>query len=172
VALHGGRVEARSEGLGRGSEFCVTLPLAIDAPIGATEPGESAPSHPGRRILVVDDNADSADMMKALLEIDGHEVCVAYDPAVALRRAREISPDIGLLDIGMPGMSGYDLADALRSHDATANMYLIAVTGWGQPADRQKALASGFHAHLTKPAPPETLRALIRSATVSQPEPR
>ncbi|HEX6975186.1 MAG TPA: ATP-binding protein, partial [Vicinamibacterales bacterium] len=164
VDLHGGRVHAQSGGPGCGAEFTVWLPLAVaaDAHADRESPRQSAP--PPRRILVVDDNVDAADMLKALLEFDGHDVSVAHDGTGALRCAQQAAHDIGLFDVGLPDMSGYELAQALRRDPATERMFLIAVTGWGQPEDREKAFAHGFHAHLTKPATPDAIREQVRAA--------
>ena len=117
------------------------------------------------RILVVDDNADAVEMMSTLLELRGHEVRVAYDGASALDLAREFRPQVGLFDIGLPVMNGYDLARAVRRDPELAEMYLVAVTGWGQEEDRDAARTAGFDAHLTKPAAPETIDRLIARAT-------
>jgi CheY-like chemotaxis protein len=117
-----------------------------------------------RRILVVDDNADAADMMKTLLELHGHEVRVAYDGLSALATVSEFKPEIGLFDIGLPSMNGYELARRVRQDAAIPEIYLVAVTGWGQEEDRRRARASGFDAHLTKPADPEELQRLIALA--------
>src|SRR5262249_41559222 len=121
VELHGGRVEAHSEGLGQGSEFVVRLPVLAKGPAGAptwaeTDPGP-APAAPLRRVLVVDDNVGAADSLALLLEMAGQEVRVAYDGPTALRVAREFHPEVVLLDIGMPGMNGYDVAYRMRRED-------------------------------------------------------
>lgn len=170
--LHGGAVEARSEGLGRGSEFRVRLPLAAHAPgpVAATEGRAISPS----RILVVDDNRDAADMLGRLLATRGHEVLVAYDGAEALRESVAFEPQIGFLDIGMPGMDGYQLASRLRRHAKSAELFLVAITGWGQEEDRRRAMAAGFDAHLTKPADPEQITALLaaRLGTIPADDPR
>ncbi len=164
VELHGGRIEARSDGPGRGSEFLIRLPRA-EAPsseaanvVGPREPGV------GRRVLVVDDNLDSADMLKTLLELHGHEVRVANDGASALAVLQNFVPNIGLFDIGLPGMSGYDLARRVREDGRYDGMFLVALTGWGQEEDRQRARECGFNAHLTKPADPADLHRVIARA--------
>jgi PAS domain S-box-containing protein len=161
VELHGGTVEVHSAGPNRGSEFRVRLPRAA-APGASPECAEQVTGDgPRRRVLVVDDNVDSADMLKTFLEIHGHEVHVAYDGLAALATAARVRPDVGLFDIGLPGLSGYELAERLRSDPSHRNIYLIAVTGWGQDEDRERARASGFDAHLTKPTDPEAVRALL-----------
>lgn len=114
-----------------------------------------------RRVLIVDDNQDAANSLAMLLEIDGHEVKVAYDGRSALPLAATFQPEVALLDIGMPDMDGYALARALRQTPAGATIYLVAVTGWGQQEDRQRSNAAGFDEHLTKPVDPEALTALL-----------
>jgi signal transduction histidine kinase/CheY-like chemotaxis protein len=157
--LHGGIVEARSEGAGRGSEFRLTLPRA-GAPSRSVRDAENRVVAPCR-ILVVDDNRDAADMLNNLLTANGHWVQVAYDGEAALREAAAFQPQIGLLDIGMPGMDGYELAARLRRDARLAGLFLVAITGWGQEEDRRRALAAGFDAHLTKPADPDEIEALL-----------
>ena len=158
--LQGGSVEARSDGLGKGAEFRVRLPRAAapsEAPRATADPVLSAPL----RILVVDDNVDATDMLHAILVSRQHEVVVAHSAEEAMSRTQTFRPQVGLLDIGMPGMSGYELATELRRNPATAEMFLVAITGWGQDEDRRRALASGFDAHMTKPANPDALLGLI-----------
>ena len=113
---------------------------------------------------MVDDSADAADMMRTLLELHGHEVRVAYDGFTALAVAAEFRPDIGLFDIGLPTMSGHELARRVREDPRTRAMYLIAVTGWGQEEDRQRSRQHGFDAHLTKPADHDAIRHLVAGA--------
>ena len=113
------------------------------------------------RILVADDNVDATEMLRTILVQLSHDVVVAHSGEEALARANTFQPQVGLLDIGMPGMNGYDLAAALRREPATSQMFLVAITGWGQDDDRRRALASGFDAHLTKPADPDALLALV-----------
>ncbi|SFC20058.1 hybrid sensor histidine kinase/response regulator [Massilia yuzhufengensis] len=152
VALHGGRVAAYSEGVDRGSEFVVRLPLleAAPAPL-AQEPAAHAASGPVR-VLVVDDNADAAQMLATLLEAHGHLVSVEYDGNSGLARALREQPDAMLLDIGLPDMDGHELARRLRAAPGTANATLIALTGYGQREDRERAHQAGFDQHLVKPA--------------------
>jgi len=162
VELHGGRVEARSGGLGTGSEFIVRLPVAAKAKASAAPVIENTPSiGAGRRILVADDNRDAAESLAMLLEMEGHEVRVAHHGRAALAVAQVFRPDMALLDIGMPEMSGYDVAQALRSEPWAAGIKLIALTGWGQDSDRKRALEAGFDHHLIKPVDPETLTGLL-----------
>ena len=158
--LHNGSVSAHSEGLGRGAEFRVRLPRSsAPVPQVAQEPSGAPPQL--HRFLIVDDNRDAADMLREVLTARGHDVLVAYDGNDALHRAPGFQPTVGLLDIGMPGMNGYDLARKLRRDLATANAFLVAITGWGQERDRRQALEAGFDAHLTKPADPDVILALV-----------
>jgi len=157
--LHGGSVEARSDGIGRGAEFRVRLPRATDAPRLA--PAAETPAIAALRILVVDDNRDAADMLGRLLATRGHNVLVAYDGEEALRECLAFKPQAAFLDIGMPGMDGYQLAGELRRQPNAYDLFLVAVTGWGQEEDRQRAMTAGFNGHLTKPADPEQIVALL-----------
>ena len=162
--LHGGTVEARSAGLGRGSEFIVRLPLAttsVGAAVALTKPGPA--STQSRRILIADDNQDAAESLLLLLRLAGHEVRVAHRGQAAIELARQFHPDTAVLDIGMPDLSGYDVARALRREPWAATLRLIALTGWGQQQDRQQALEAGFDHHLVKPVDPERLTGLIAS---------
>jgi CheY-like chemotaxis protein len=166
VELHGGSVHCTSEGLGRGSRFSVILPLIegdnADFPV---RPGRKAEGpHKALRVLVVDDNADAAQMLAMFLEASGHDVLVEYGARAALERARREPPDVLLLDIGLPEIDGNELARRLRAQPETANAVLIAVTGYGQEQDRRAALAAGFHHHLVKPVDPSRLIALLADA--------
>ncbi|MFC0253568.1 hybrid sensor histidine kinase/response regulator [Massilia consociata] len=153
VALHGGSVAAYSDGLNRGSEFDVRLPLHLrqDAPAAPAE-GEPALAPGAVRVLVVDDNVDAAQMLATLLEAHGHAVTVEYDGKGALERALRERPQAMLLDIGLPDMDGHELARQLRGSPETAGATLIALTGYGQAEDRQRAREAGFNHHLVKPA--------------------
>jgi PAS domain S-box-containing protein len=160
VTLHGGAVAARSEGPGKGSEFTVTLPAAAapGAELGAPhEAAQDVQATAGLRILVVDDNSDAAELLSDALGALGHVVSTAADGPTALRLLEEITPDVALLDIGLPVMDGYELARRIRALPRFGGMPLVAVTGYGQPADRSAALAAGFDEHLIKPV---DLRAL------------
>ncbi|QGZ65863.1 ATP-binding response regulator [Paraburkholderia acidisoli] len=169
--LHGGTVGAHSDGLDRGSEFTVRLPLAL-APHGvasstpvdgaAAQPGPAAP--PRRRVLIADDNIDSAASLLMLLELEGHDVRVAHDGPGALALAREFLPHVAILDIGLPGMDGHAVAKALRAQPDTARAQLIALTGYGQDRDRQATTEAGFDRHLVKPAPFDEILREIESA--------
>ena len=166
AALHGGSVVARSEGPGQGSEFIVLLPAlpAAQAPSGpAVVSRASAPAAAARRVIVVDDNRDSADMLAALLAAFGHQARAVYDGHAALAAADEDPPDAMLLDIGLPGMSGYDVAQRIRASPRLRDVTLIAFTGYGQDEDRRRARTAGFDHHLVKPVDPDELEALIAS---------
>jgi PAS domain S-box-containing protein len=162
VELHHGTVTARSEGVGRGSEFVVRLQLTPAPGDHASE--NAAPPKPwaARRILVVDDNRDSAEMTAALLQAHGHAVRTAFDGGEALARAGEFRPDAILLDIGLPGLDGYEVARRVRSDPAFQGVRLIAVSGYGQQKDRDRSSAAGFDAHLVKPVDPQAVLDLLR----------
>jgi CheY-like chemotaxis protein len=159
VALHGGRVMARSDGPGRGSEFIIRLPAAPrERAVEAVAEPRAGGALPARRVLVVDDNRDTAESLGELLSALGHEVRVAYDGAGALEVAASgFGPEVALLDLGLPGMDGYQLAGALR--ERVPAVRLIAITGYGQDQDRARASAAGFDRHLVKPV---DLDALVR----------
>jgi CheY-like chemotaxis protein len=150
--MHDGQLVAMSEGLGKGSHFVVTLPLPA-AP--HREPAPESPTAlapiPPIRALIVDDNVDAAASLSLLLQLGGHAICIAHNGADALKLAPEFKPDVVLLDIGMPGMDGYEVARALRGNPEVGRPVLVAVTGWGGPEERLKSKAAGFDEHLTKP---------------------
>ncbi len=163
VELHGGRLDAYSPGLGHGSTFRVTLPASVATPSGA-QAIAAAPAvalQTSRRILVADDNIDAAESMAMLMETEGHEVMLAHDGPAALDTAETHRPDVALLDIGMPGFDGYELAARIRAADWGRNMLLVAMTGWGQRDDRQRALEAGFDVHMTKPVSVEAVMQLL-----------
>jgi signal transduction histidine kinase/ActR/RegA family two-component response regulator len=156
VEMHGGTVQVDSEGLGKGSEFVVRLPLASEAQVSETgQPREDqkSPETPRRicRILVVDDNRDAARTLELLLKTGGHQVAVAHTGPAALEAVVAQKPEVVLLDIGLPEIDGYEVARRIRVQRPHQGIVLIAVTGWGQPEDRQRALDAGFDHHLTKP---------------------
>jgi len=164
VELHGGTVEARSEGKGRGAEFVVRLPALHRAtPRGGGRARSETAETPttSLRILVVDDNVDSATTMAALLAMYGHEVRTAHDGLQALDEVSGFRPDVAILDIGMPKMNGYTVATRIRESMGDAQPLLIAVTGWGQEEDRHRSKAAGFDHHLVKPVDPAALSALL-----------
>ena len=167
IELHAGHIEARSDGLGRGSEFTVRLPIGILTVPGRAREGtpadDSAPIK--RRLLIADDNQDSADSLAMLLRMEGHEVAVAHDGPGALAAVARFKPEFVLLDIGMPGLNGYEVAQRIRESDPSSPVKLIAVTGWGQHSDKARARASGFDHHFTKPVEPERLMELLRDPT-------
>lgn len=160
VELHGGRIEAHSDGPDRGSEFVVRLP-ALATTITARVASEAEQPVPSARILLVEDNLDAAESMQILLELSGHRVRVANDGAEALREVEIEVPDIALIDLGLPGISGYELAGLLRDRPGTANAALVALSGYGRDEDQARALQAGFQRHLTKPVDIERLQALI-----------
>jgi signal transduction histidine kinase len=163
VELHGGRVEARSDGIGHGSEFVVHLPVSTPR-AGDGLPAElsgGAVERGGRRILVVDDNRDSADGLALLLELGGDEVRTAYDGLAALEAAAQFRPEAVLMDIGMPALNGYDAARRIREQPWGRDVVLIALTGWGQEEDRRLSLEAGFDVHLTKPVDHRALAKLL-----------
>jgi signal transduction histidine kinase/CheY-like chemotaxis protein len=170
VALHGGTVSARSEGLGQGSEFCICLPrLATLDGAGDGDAGSAGMRAPGAlRVMVVDDNVDAAQMLAALLEVQGHAVGVEYDARGALERAQRERPDVLLLDIGLPDMDGYELARCLRSQAAGAQATLVALTGYGQSQDRKEAEQAGFDHYLVKPADMDQVNAVLAEAALAR----
>ncbi len=157
VKLHGGSVEARSEGLGHGCEFIVRLPILAAAAAPAPPPAAEAHNTP-RRILIVDDNEDSAWTMATLQEMRGHETRTAFTGPDALAAAAEFLPDVVLLDIGLPGMDGYEVARQLRAMPATAGTFTVAMIGYGRDEDRALTEAGGFDRHMVKPVDLELLR--------------
>jgi signal transduction histidine kinase/CheY-like chemotaxis protein len=161
VELHGGSVEARSEGPGRGSEFVVRLPLLEPGTPRKALPAAAAVAPPARRILVIDDNADAAQSLALLLQAMGSEVHTAGDGAAGLRAAEALRPELILLDIGMPGMNGYDACRAIRAQPWAAAATLVALSGWGQEEHKARARAAGFDHYLVKPADLEALRQLL-----------
>jgi two-component system CheB/CheR fusion protein len=167
VELHGGTTEVASAGAGLGSEFTVNLPLpAVDIDTAQTAAPDGFPHNAtGRRVLIADDNRDAADSLALLLEIDGHEVRVAHGGHAALALAQAFRPEVALLDIGMPELSGYEVATALRKEPWGKAMRLIALTGWGQESDRRHSKAAGFDWHLTKPIDMDTLYTVLKGRT-------
>jgi CheY-like chemotaxis protein len=154
VELHNGTVEAHSEGPGRGSEFVVRLPLAsvTDEGDALAVPTEPATLLVSRRVLVVDDNRDAAESLGILLKLLGADVHVEYDGEAALRAVATYRPTVVLLDIGMPGMDGHEVARQIRQQPEFDDVTLIALTGWGQEGDRRDSRSAGFEYHLIKPA--------------------
>jgi signal transduction histidine kinase/CheY-like chemotaxis protein len=166
VEMHGGRVEAFSDGPNRGSEFVVSLPLLIAAPpsASATPPPATAPvSPPRRRVLVVDDNVDATRSLAMLLEMGGHEVRCCYDGQTGLAEAETFRPEAVLLDIGLPELDGLEVARRLRALELSPRPLLVALTGYGQADDLRRSREAGFDHHLVKPADPHALTALLTS---------
>jgi PAS domain S-box-containing protein len=163
VRLHGGTLEVRSEGVGRGCDFTVKLPRRTlnDAEQASAAVG-SGPSV-RRRILIADDNRDAADSLAMLLRIEGHDVTVVYDGREAVATIDSFRPEVALLDIGMPELNGYEVAQRIRQGPLGTLITLIAVTGWGQTSDKARAAASGFNHHLTKPIELDALGKVLRS---------
>ena len=164
VQLHGGKIEAKSDGPGKGSEFVVTLPLSI--PLQPHESARSAAVKIGttavpRRIIVVDDSKNQVLSLERLFKRMGHDVRVAYDAAGAIRVMEEFLPDFALIDIGLPGVNGYDLARQLRDRPQFRNVTLIAQTGWGREEDRNQARDAGFDHHLVKPIDHQRLAEIL-----------
>jgi PAS domain S-box-containing protein len=164
VEMHGGSVEAQSAGEGQGSEFLVRLPLAVGVAEAAT-PAEhdGATSHATQRILVVDDNKDSAESMAMLLELTGHEVYTAHDGQQALDLVERHRPDVVLLDIGLPTINGHEVCRRIRQQPWGKDVALVALTGWGQEEDRRRSYEAGFDGHLVKPVDHTRLLALLAS---------
>jgi len=161
VELHGGTVAAQSAGPNQGSEFVVRLPAlqATEGPIAAPLATPTVTSR--ARVLVIEDNEDTAEALRMLLEALGHEVAVARDGRAALDALRASVPDVALVDIGLPGMDGYDLARRMRALPDAAKMTLVALTGYGRAEDKEQARAAGFDDHLTKPVDLDALQGLV-----------
>jgi CheY-like chemotaxis protein len=164
--LHGGQVEARSAGLGRGSEFILRLPHDMEGDSDMPVETRSVPSPQqasgGLTIVIADDNRDSADSLKMLLELDGHTIHVANDGQEALDLVEQIRPRLALLDIGMPRLNGYEVATKIRQKPWGREVRLVAFTGWGQSQDRERALSAGFDKHLTKPVDFDAVRSIVQ----------
>jgi CheY-like chemotaxis protein len=169
VMLHGGTVEARSAGLGLGSEFIIHLPQSViiqsvASSSDAETRGDAEPGKPSKlKVLVADDNVDAAESLALLLEMNGHEVCVARNGQQALQLASSSRPHVMILDIGMPDITGYEVARRVRLETWGRDVILIAATGWGQEEDKAQATAAGFDYHLTKPVDPDRLENLLHA---------
>jgi CheY-like chemotaxis protein len=164
VELHGGRVEARSAGPGKGSEFVVHLPV-LDAP-GHSRPEPGGDGEAGRaglecRVLIADDLPDCVNSLALMLRLAGHDVRTAHDGLEAVQAAATFRPAVVLLDIGMPKMNGYEAARYMRQQPWGKDILLVALTGWGQEDDRRRTLEAGFDHHLTKPVEPKVLEELL-----------
>jgi signal transduction histidine kinase/ActR/RegA family two-component response regulator len=163
VEMHGGTVEAHSAGLGHGSEFVVRLPVTHEAaqPQPIAPPHESLATTTARRVLLVDDNRDAAESLAMLLNLSGHDTHIAHDGLEAVEKAAQLSPDIILLDIGLPKIDGFEAARRIREQSQGKRPVIVALTGWAQDADRQKSREAGFNAHIVKPVDPDVLANLL-----------
>ena len=165
VELHGGTIVAHSEGVGKGSEFVIRLPVLKLAKTSECQRTGAAPVKPSRarRILVVEDNRDSAESLAMLLELSGHETRIAYNGEDALGEAAQYQPDCILLDIGLPKLNGYEACRRIREQAWAKNATIIALTGWGQEEDRSKSMQVGFDAHLVKPVDESALLEVLET---------
>ncbi len=159
--MHGGSVSAKSDGVGKGSEFTIRLPLADERPQRPAAARHHAVSAQGQKILIVDDNADLVEHISKLLELSGHTVATAFDGHTALEAARSFGPDVVLLDLGLPGLDGYHVAETLRHESGFADVRFIAVSGYGQPEDRRRTREAGFDHHLVKPVKFQALLSIL-----------
>jgi CheY-like chemotaxis protein len=169
VGLHGGRVEAHSDGPGRGSEFVVRLPVAaavaVEPPTSVAEKSRG----PRRRILLVDDNVDVTESLAMILGIMGHEVRTAHDGAAGVAAAAAFRPEMILMDLGMPLMDGYEAARRIRAETWGDKAFLVALTGWGADNDRRRTQDAGFDRHLVKPVDPDVLTSMIAEMPIESP---
>jgi CheY-like chemotaxis protein len=163
VEMHGGTVEARSGGPGRGSEFTVRLPVLADDAAGRQAPttGDGPAATLKRRILIVDDNHDSAMSLGMMLTLMGNDTRTAHDGLAAVEAAGEFRPDIILLDIGLPKLNGYEACRRIREQPWSKGMVIVALTGWGQDEDRRRSAAAGFDLHMVKPVEADALQLLL-----------
>jgi signal transduction histidine kinase/CheY-like chemotaxis protein len=168
VEMHGGKVEAHSEGPGRGSEFVVRLPLKAAAAAARPEPPADGRRQGGRRVLVIEDNPDGRETLRMMLEMWGHHVEVAADGQQGVEQALALRPEVALVDIGLPLLDGYEVARQVRAA-LGRNIFLVALTGYGQPHDHRRAFEAGFDAHLVKPAEPEELHELLEQLSLPGP---
>jgi two-component system, chemotaxis family, CheB/CheR fusion protein len=169
--LHGGTVEARSAGLGHGSEFVVRLPAMVETDTPAPQPTTIAPAATPACILVVDDNHDAAESLAMLLKLNGHDTHTAHDGLAAVEAAAALRPDVILLDIGLPGLNGYEVARRIRDQrGGDGRPFLVALTGWGQDEDRRRSKEAGFDAHVVKPVNHVALGQLLTDLGVCSPD--
>jgi PAS domain S-box-containing protein len=168
VEMHGGRIEAKSDGLGKGSEFVVRLPVVVEAskPSEPTKEDEPAVPRSSLRILIVDDNRDGANSLAMLLRIMGNDTHTAYDGQEGVEVSGQVRPDVVLLDIGLPKLNGYEACRRIREQSWGKNVVLIAVTGWGQEEDRRRSHEAGFDHHMVKPVEPQALMKLLSGLNV------
>ena len=179
VEMHGGSVSARSDGLGKGSEFLIRLPLFIRETVESGQPlqqlsaleqsmtNAEGPARTQRRILVADDNNDALESLATLLQLSGHEVYTAANGAMALESAEAHRPEVALLDIGMPKLDGYEVARRIRAQPWGQRITLVALTGWGQDSDRRRSQEAGFDSHLVKPLDLDKLMELLAALPVA-----
>jgi CheY-like chemotaxis protein/two-component sensor histidine kinase len=164
VEMHGGAVEVHSDGLGHGSEFVVRLPvLEEERPPAARAPAARPAPTPSLRILIVDDNEDGAESLALLLQLGGHETHTAHDGLEAVEAAERLLPDVVLLDIGLPGLNGYEVCHRIRGTPWGRDLMIVAVTGWGQDVDRRRSREAGFDTHIVKPVDHDALLKLLSS---------
>ncbi len=169
VERHDGRISVESAGLGHGAEFTISLPVLLEPPrsvLPAFAPARGETPTPARRVLVVDDNADSAEMIGLLLSFAGHDVKIALDGPEAVAAAASFAPHVMLLDIGLPVLNGYEVAQRIRA-SAGRQPRLVALTGWGQEEDRRRSAAAGFDAHLLKPVDHDELLQMVAALPAS-----
>ncbi len=164
VELHGGSVQARSDGPGSGAELSIRLPLAPEEPALSRPLAAGREIMPRHRVLVVEDNVDAAETLREMLLLWDHDVEVVHDGLLGIQRAREFRPDVVLCDIGLPGMDGYAVARALRADPSVSSAFLVAVTGYASPEDARRAVGAGFDLHLGKPVPIEVLEEVLATA--------
>jgi CheY-like chemotaxis protein len=172
VNLHGGSTRARSEGLGKGSEFEVVLPMVAAGTLATPHeeaPTAHTPMAARRRVLIVEDNRDAQQALQCLLELWGHEVLVADDGSSGYQSTVGLRPDVALIDLGLPGLDGYEVARKIRAALGVASPLLIALTGYGAPEQRAQALAAGFDLHIVKPVEPERLAMLLGEYAATPP---
>ena len=160
VELHGGTVVASSDGEGHGSSFIVRL-RQIPATDTLAGPSTPSPRTGSRRVLLIEDNPDAREMLRQLLEIAGHEVCTAANGASGLELLKAECPDVALIDIGLPGLDGYQVGRRIREYLNGRPMLMVALTGYGRPADHRKSAEAGFDRHIVKPIDPDELRHLF-----------
>ena len=171
VERHGGNVAAYSDGLGRGAEFVVRLPLVEGAvaPRPKRDERDAQSATRRRRVLVVEDNIDAREALESLLEFWGHDVTTAPDGETGLQKALQLQPDVMLVDIGLPGLDGYEVARKIRTAPGCADVYLVAMTGYGRPEDREAALGAGFNVHLVKPVEADEVSRLLNDLALVRP---
>jgi len=170
VEMHGGRIEAKSDGPGRGSEFVVRLPVDVEAsrPQAADKQAEPADLKSSLRILIVDDNQDGADSLAMVLKMMGNDARTAYDGKEGVELAEEFRPEVVLFDIGMPKLNGYEACRLIRKQPWGRKVIVIAVTGWGQDDDRQRSHDAGFDHHMVKPVDPQAVMKMLAVLQVAK----